>query len=95
MWHCALPRTCLAEHQKEGYKGKQDLWRESLKTHSERQARGVPGMEKWRDGGTRKWVLNLKPVGTISPFPYAREDISGSAYPWPVNALQYEVMVGW
>lgn len=48
MWHCALPRTCQAEHRKEGYKGKQDLWRESLKTHSETQARSGE-MERWRD----------------------------------------------
>lgn len=89
MWHCALPRTCQAEHRKEGYKGKQDLWRESLKTHSETQAR------KWRDGGTMKWVLILKPVRTISSFPYACGDISGSAYQRPVNVLWCEIMVGW
>lgn len=92
---CVLPRTCWAEHPKEGYKGKQDLWRESLKTHSETQARGVPGMEKWRDGGTIKWVLILKPVGTISSFPYGCGHNSGSAYRWPVNVLQCEIMVGW
>lgn len=95
MRHCALPRTCQAEHRKERYKGKQDLWRESLKTHLETEARGVPGMEKWRDGRTTKWVLILKPVRTVSPFPYGCGDISGSAYRWPVNVLQCEIMVDW
>lgn len=53
------------------------------------------GVEKWRDGGTMKWVLILKPVRTISSFPYACGDISGSAYQRPVNVLWCEIMVGW